>query len=111
MSNLNWLRWAIVPSLMLTQFAGAAAAAEPDKKLGERVFMEVSEPACQLCHTLAAAGAEGEVGPNLDEMKPDYDKVRLAVERGVGNMPPFGETLTEEQIDAVSRYVADAVKK
>lgn len=110
MSNLNWLRWAIVPSLMLIPFTGVKAA-EPDKKLGERVFKEVAEPACQLCHTLAAAGAEGEIGPNLDEMKPDYEKVRLAVERGVGNMPPFGETLSKEQIDAVSRYVADAVKK
>ena len=37
------------------------------------------------------------------------ERVRMAVEGGVGNMPPFGETLTREQIEAVSRYVADAV--
>jgi mono/diheme cytochrome c family protein len=35
--------------------------------------------------------------------------VRRAVERGVGNMPAFGESLSDEQIAAVSEFVAKAV--
>lgn len=108
---LNPLRF-IAPLAVLWLAATAAAqAAEPDKALGEKVFNELSEPQCKLCHTLAAAGAEGEVGPNLDELKPNEEKIRLAVERGVGNMPPFGEVLSKEQIDAVVRYVAGAIKR
>ncbi|MGE0063236.1 MAG: cytochrome c [Xanthobacteraceae bacterium] len=114
----NGPRWALyplrlIPSLAVLWLAAtvAAQAAEPDKALGEKVFNELSEPQCKLCHTLAAAGAEGEVGPNLDELKPTEEKIRLAVERGVGNMPPFGEVLSKEQVDAVVRYVADAIKR
>lgn len=92
--------------------AGAAApAAAQDERLGEQVFMERAQPPCRLCHTLAAAGAEGEIGPDLDQLAPTAERVRMAVERGVGNMPPFGETLSQEEIEAVSRYVAEAVKR
>ena len=80
-----------------------------DGKEGERIFMELAQPPCKLCHTLAAAGAEGEIGPDLDELKPTRERVRMAVEGGILPTPPFGETLTREQIEAVSRYVADAV--
>ena len=72
--------------------------------------MEIAQPPCAVCHSLGAAGATGEVGPSLDELKPDEEKVRLAVQRGVGNMPPYGEILSEEQIDAVSKVVAKAVR-
>ena len=89
--------------------AVSAQSGAQDGKEGERIFMELAQPPCKLCHTLAAAGAEGEIGPDLDELKPTQERVRMAVEGGVGNMPPFGETLTREQIEAVSRYVADAV--
>ena len=61
---------------------------------------------CGGCHTLAAAGSAGTVGPNLDEAKPSLE---LAVERithGQGAMPAFGETLTAEQIAAVAAYVS-----
>ena len=78
--------------------------------LGKQVFTTISQPPCGLCHKLAAADATGEIGPNLDELKPDEEKVRRAVERGVGNMPPFGEVLSKEQIDAVTKFVADAVR-
>jgi mono/diheme cytochrome c family protein len=78
--------------------------------LGKQVFTTISQPPCALCHKLAAANSTGEIGPNLDELKPNEEKVRRAVERGVGNMPPFGEVLSKEQIDAVTKFVADAVR-
>jgi mono/diheme cytochrome c family protein len=46
---------------------------------------------CSSCHTLAAAGADGKVGPNLDQMRPPEQLVLDAVERGrqrgSGTMP------------------------
>jgi mono/diheme cytochrome c family protein len=91
--------------------AVAAPAGAADDKLGEEVFTTLAQPPCKLCHKLAAASAEGEIGPDLDELAPTMERVRQAVERGVGNMPPFGETLSKEQIEAVSRYVAEAVRR
>jgi cytochrome c6 len=107
--TLGSRRFAIL--LALLSAAAAAPVAAQDERLGEQVFMERAQPPCRLCHKLAAAGAEGEIGPDLDELAPTRERVRTAVERGVGNMPPFGETLSREEIEAVSRYVAEAVKR
>ena len=105
----NRARRVLVLMLAPVLLAVSTQSGARDDKEGERIFMELAQPPCKLCHTLAAAGAEGEIGPDLDELKPTQERVRMAVEGGVGNMPPFGETLTREQIEAVSRYVADAV--
>jgi mono/diheme cytochrome c family protein len=62
---------------------------------------------CASCHTLEAAGASGTIGPNLDESQPDE---ALAVERitnGMGVMPSFRGQLSEAEIAAVAKYVAD----
>ena len=32
--------------------------------------MKVFDSTCASCHTLAAAGSTGTVGPNLDQLKP-----------------------------------------
>ena len=68
---------------------------------------------CASCHTLKAAGASGEVGPNLDELKPDEETVEKQVITGGGPMPAFGnkEILTPEEIKTVSTYVADEAGK
>lgn len=66
---------------------------------------------CSTCHTLAAAGANGMVGPNLDELAPDEAQVKAQVTNGGGGMPAFGGSLDPAQIDAVSAYVASAAGK
>jgi cytochrome c6 len=66
-------------------------------------------PPCMLCHTLKAAGAEGTVGPSLDELKPDAARVAKALKNGIGQMPAFPQ-LTEAQIQALARYVEQATK-
>lgn len=103
-------RAAWFPLLLLLATAAAIGARAENADLGKQVFTSGATPPCALCHTLAAAEASGEIGPNLDELKPTEERVRRAVERGVGNMPPFGETLSEAQIAAVSRFVANAVR-
>jgi mono/diheme cytochrome c family protein len=60
---------------------------------------------CASCHTLAAADANGQVGPNLDDSKLDVDAVVAQVENGGGGMPSFKGTLQPDQIQAVAAYV------
>ena len=91
-----------------TSAAPAYAASAPippnaDPIAGERVFNTAS---CASCHTLAAANAHGQLGPNLDRLKPPYDLVRVQVERGGGSMPSFKGRLTPVQIRDVAAYVA-----
>ncbi len=71
---------------------------------GEKVFASN----CAQCHTLAAAGSNGQVGPNLDDLAPDAATVNAKVTNGGGGMPAFGDVLTGAEIDAVSAYVADS---
>ena len=76
--------------------------AEGDPTAGEAVYASAG---CGGCHTLEAAGSSGNVGPNLDESKPDQALVVDRVTNGRGAMPAFGEQLDEQQIQDVAAYV------
>lgn len=58
--------------------------------------------------TLQAAGAEGAVGPVLDELKPDAARVAKALRNGLGQMPSYKDKLTDAEIEALSLYVSKA---
>jgi cbb3-type cytochrome c oxidase subunit III len=81
---------------------GDTAAAD-----GKAVFASAG---CGSCHTLAAAGANGAIGPNLDEVKPSKDHVIERVTNGKGVMPSFKDSLSKQQIEAVADFVANATK-
>ena len=66
---------------------------------------------CASCHTLAAAAATGTIGPNLDQLKPSFAIAQHQVENGGGVMPAFKGKLTQPQIDAVAKFVADNAGK
>jgi cytochrome c6 len=66
---------------------------------------------CGSCHVLAAAGTTGAVGPNLDLLKPPFATIRTQVINGGGAMPAFKGILTDAQIQAVARYVANVAGK
>ena len=68
---------------------------------------------CGTCHILKAAASEGNIGPNLDSLKPSEEQVKLVVTDGLGVMPAFGAEglLTPEEIDAVSYFVANSSGK
>jgi mono/diheme cytochrome c family protein len=74
--------------------------------LGKEVFTAIAQPPCGACHTLADAGTAGTTGPNLDEQQPSEEDAKLMVTEGAGVMPGYGPLLTEEQIDAVAKYVS-----
>ena len=63
---------------------------------------------CGGCHTLSDAGTSGTVGPNLDDAKPVAALVVDRATNGMGVMPPFKGTLTEQQIADVAAYVSTA---
>lgn len=88
--------------------SGVSADDAASLDAGRQIFIEGAEPHCAICHKLADAGAIGEIGPDLDALKPTAAQVRLAVTSGVGVMPAYGETLSAEEIDAVAGYVAAA---
>ena len=79
-------------------------AAEGDPVAGKEVFLGAS--ACGGCHTLADAGTSGAVGPNLDEAQPSEELVVDRVTNGLGGMPAFSSTLSEQQIADVAAYVS-----
>jgi sulfite dehydrogenase len=85
----------------------AKQAQEAEFELGKRLFTRTAVPACALCHTLRDAGSEGAVGPVLDEIKPEAERVSKALRNGLGNMPAF-KTLSEAEINALARYVSEA---
>ena len=66
---------------------------------------------CAGCHTLAAAGATGTTGPNLDQLKPSTAVVAHQVMVGGGLMPAFQGKLSPAQIQAVAKYVSSSAGK
>ena len=81
--------------------AGTGATAEKPTD-GKSIFTAN----CGSCHTLADAGTSGNVGPNLDGVKPTREKVVTQVTNGGGAMPAFKDTLDPQQIQAVADYVS-----
>ena len=82
-----------------TTGGGGEGGEAPD---GEAIFVEAG---CVGCHTLEAANASGTVGPNLDEAKPPKALVIDRVTNGQGAMPPFKDSLSPAEIEAVADYV------
>lgn len=84
---------------------GAAGGAAAD---GKKLFTSGTTPSCATCHVLRDAKATGNIGPDLDALKPDAACVRNAVQNGFENMPAFGHVLNTAQIDALAQYVQQA---
>ena len=92
--------------LMAPAVISAEEQGEAQLELGRKVFVEVAEPQCGVCHTLADAEAAGTIAPSLDDLQPTKEQVQAAVRTGPGVMPSYGDSLSDEQIEAVSAYVA-----
>lgn len=87
--------------------AGGGEAAPAGGAEGKTIFTEN----CAGCHTLADAGTNGAVGPNLDDLKPTTAQVETIVTNGRGGMPGFDGTLSPEEIQAVAAYVSSVAGK
>lgn len=89
----------------VTTGGGANGGAKGNAAAGKSVFASAG---CGGCHTLKAAGSSGNVGPNLDDLKPGFDRVKKQVENGGGPMPAFKGQLSERQIADVSAFVSSS---
>ena len=74
---------------------------------GKKYFITYN---CATCHTLADAGSNAYIGPNLNEIRADKSRIVNVVKNGIGVMPAFTE-LSTEQIEAVAHYVSIAAEK
>jgi mono/diheme cytochrome c family protein len=84
---------------------GGGGGGQGDAAAGKAVFASAG---CGGCHTLKAAKASGNVGPNLDQLKPSFDQVEHQVETGGGAMPSFKGALSDKQIADVSAFVSSS---
>jgi mono/diheme cytochrome c family protein len=98
----------------------AGGNANAAAKQGEQVF---TANGCAACHTLAAANADGTVGPNLDETLPGKSKAYIneaivdpnatvAPGYSAGIMPPtFGSTLSSSELEALVAFLQQSAGK
>lgn len=106
----------VVPFIALATEGGEDAAVV-SVATQDREARDLFVTSCGQCHTLAAAGTEGVVGPDLDKLlvptgtnSPEqyeglYTRVLNAVVCGVGGRMPAGILLGDNAKD-VSRFVA-----
>ena len=71
---------------------------------GKEVFLGAGN--CAACHTLSDAGSVGEIGPNLNQIRPQVQSILMAVRNGIGVMPSMEGILSDEEIEAVAHYVS-----
>ncbi len=87
--------------------ATAPVSATPgNAAAGKTVFLTNG---CNACHTLAAAGAQGNVGTNFDQVKLAYATIVSVVTNGksgsLGTMTAFKGVLTTTQIQDVAAFI------
>jgi cytochrome c oxidase subunit II len=102
---------------------GGGGAAVDAKQLFTSGNADTGATACATCHTLADAGAKGQVGPDLDKVLKGKDAAfikesilqpdkEIAPGFQGGVMPPnFGDTLSAEQVDALVKYLSEVTNK
>ena len=95
--------------ILLIMFFTSNTFANDKMTLGLEVYNQ--KAMCGSCHTLKAAGSDGEIGPNLDILKPQVSQVILAVTNGIGVMPPWEGILTTQEIEAVAHYIFNSTNK
>ena len=85
------------------------AHSDPMFEMGKDVFLNKAN--CAACHTLAEAGSNSQIGPNLNQIKPNMMRVMSVVKNGIGIMPPFEGLLSDQEIEAVAHYVSIAASQ
>ena len=98
----------IILFLFLLIFSNSVFA-DSKMKLGLEVYNNKAQ--CGVCHTLQAAGSEGQIGPNLDMLKLQMPQIIAAVTNGIGVMQAWESILTYEEIEAVAYYVFNSTNE
>lgn len=95
--------------LISSPFALANDTAQLEE--GKMLFSSTAQPiACAVCHALQDADAVGTIGPDLDELQPDADRILKTMMEGMGAMPSFSDTLDDSEREAIIKYVIHATQ-
>jgi mono/diheme cytochrome c family protein len=108
-----------LPAWALTKKGGSDASNGSSVPASNQQGLQLFQINCGACHTLAAAGTDGQVGPNLDELlasgpksasavKGNQARVLQAVQDGIAGRMPKG-ILQAAQAKLVAQFVADNV--
>ena len=84
-------------------FLNNQVLADDKMKLGLKVYNE--KAMCGACHILKSAKSNGNIGPNLDLLKPSMEQIEYVVKYGKGVMQAWDGILTQEESEAVAYYV------
>ena len=95
--------------ILFSNFFLLSLKADPIFDMGKDIFL--NKAVCSTCHILADAGSNGQIGPNLNEIRPDKMRIIEVVTNGIGVMPSYQGELTTEQIEAVAYYVFKSTNK
>lgn len=95
--------------LLLIQNPHSFVFADDMMDLGSDVFKNKAQ--CNVCHTLKAAKSQGQIGPNLDQLKVSMDQIIYVVTNGIGVMQAWEGILTKKEIEAVAYYVFTSTNK
>ena len=95
--------------LIFLIFSSGIVFADSKMELGLKVYN--NKAMCGTCHVLQAAGSEGQIGPNLDILRPQMAQIISAVTDGIGVMQAWEGILTDEEIEAVAYYVFNSTNK
>jgi mono/diheme cytochrome c family protein len=108
-----------LPAWALTKKGGSDASNGSSVPASNQQGLQLFQINCGACHTMAAAGTDGEIGPNLDQLlatgpksadtvKANSSRVLNAIEQGVGGRMPKG-ILQSAQAKQVAAFVANNV--
>jgi cytochrome c oxidase subunit 2 len=107
---------------------GPAAAGQPSGGRGGKAIFTAVGIACQSCHTLAAAGATGKIGPDLDKLPAEAQRAgqplasfvkesilnpNAYIEPGFqkGIMPTdFGKRISKSDLDTLVQFLIQSSK-
>ena len=106
-----------LPAWALTKRGSSEASNGAAVPASDQQGLQLFQINCGSCHTLAAAGTDGVIGPNLDQLlatgpksadtvKANESRVLNAVDSGIGGRMPKG-ILQGAQAKAVAQFVAD----
>ena len=85
--------------------------ANADELFNKGIEVFLGSGNCAACHTLSDAGSIAEIGPNLNQIRPQVQTILIAVRNGIGVMPAMEGILTDEEIEAVAHYVSIAAEQ
>jgi len=98
------------PSPTTSPLAAQPLDLSPQAEAGQTVFLN-AEPSCGACHGLVATGSQGSLGPNLDQLQPDQERIIRALNQGVGVMPSYQGRLSANQIRDLARFIVEATNQ